>query len=97
MGHFTELDVYNVSQDCYGKVTEILADHSIKGPIKDQISRASLSVSLNIAEGSGRFGKKDQRNFYVMARSSALECRAILDSMKRANLVENHEIQNIEE
>jgi four helix bundle protein len=37
---------------------------------------------LNLAEGSGRFSKKDRRNFYVIARSSLFEVIAILDVLK---------------
>jgi len=37
---------------------------------------------LNIAEGSGRFSKKDRRNFFVISRSSVFECVAILDILK---------------
>ena len=47
--------------------------------IKDQLRRASLSIVLNIAEGSGRFSNKDRRKFFVIARSSAFECVAIFD------------------
>lgn len=51
---------------------------SIARYVRDQLGRASLSVQLNIAEGSGRFAKKDRRNFFIMARSSALECASII-------------------
>lgn len=51
---------------------------SIARYVRDQLGRASLSVQLNIAEGSGRFANKDRRNFFIMARSSALECASII-------------------
>jgi len=37
---------------------------------------------LNIAEGSGRFTKKDKTNFYIIARGSLYECVAIFDYLK---------------
>jgi four helix bundle protein len=47
--------------------------------IKDQIQRASLSVPLNIAEGSGRNTPKEKIQFYKMARGSLFECIPLLE------------------
>jgi four helix bundle protein len=44
---------------------------------KDQLGRASMSIMLNIAEGSAKFSNKDRRNFYITARGSAFECAAL--------------------
>lgn len=44
----------------------------------DQLRRASVSVSSNIAEGSARFSAKDQLRFYDMAYSSLVEVRSEL-------------------
>jgi four helix bundle protein len=46
----------------------------------DQLRRASLSVPLNVAEGSGKTTAPDQRRFYAIARGSAMECGAIVDA-----------------
>lgn len=46
---------------------------------KDQLRRASISIMLNIAEGTGRFTKPDKSNFYVIARGSVFECVAVFD------------------
>ena len=54
---------------------------------KDLLSRASFSVVLNIAEGSGRFSKKDRQNFFVITRSSVFECVAILDVLKDNHVI----------
>ena len=56
-----------------------MKEHKFDRVIRDQLYRASTSISLNIAEGSGRFSPKDQRNFFVIARASALECSALFD------------------
>ena len=47
--------------------------------LKDQILRASSSVALNLAEGSGRSTDKDQLRFFHMALGSLRECQAALD------------------
>lgn len=46
--------------------------------LREQFSRASSSIVLNLAEGAGRFGAKDQRRFYSIAFASLRECQAIL-------------------
>jgi four helix bundle protein len=54
----------------------------------DQLRRASLSVPLNIAEGSGKSTGPDQRRFYTIARGSAMECAAIIDACHALSLIE---------
>ena len=51
--------------------------------IRDQLKRASSSISLNIAEGSGRNKVDDRKRFYAIARGSAMECAAISDLIIR--------------
>jgi four helix bundle protein len=51
---------------------------------------------LNIAEGSGRFAKKDRRNFFVISRSSVFECVAILDVLKDENIISTEEFEVLE-
>ena len=55
--------------------------------LADQLRRASLSIPLNIAEGSGKTTGADQRRFYAMARGSAMECAAIVDACLALNLI----------
>ena len=55
--------------------------------IADQLSRASSSISLNIAEGSGKHTEKDKRKFYAIARGSAMECSAIFDVLQARRLI----------
>ncbi len=47
--------------------------------LRDQLRRASISIVINIAEGSGKFSKADKRNFYTISRGSAYECVSVLD------------------
>ena len=57
--------------------------------IKDQLGRASFSIVLNIAEGSGRFSKPDRRNFFIISRGSVFECVAILDILSDQKLIDD--------
>jgi four helix bundle protein len=53
---------------------------SLRVPIflKDQVLRASASVALNLAEGSGKLSAKDQIRYYSIAFGSLREVQAIL-------------------
>ena len=53
----------------------------------DQLNRAALSISTNIAEGNGRFTKADRRNFFTIARGSAQECVPLLEICLRRGLI----------
>ncbi len=55
--------------------------------LADQLRRASISVPLNIAEGSGKQTDTDKKRFYAIARGSAMECAAILDILKVSSLI----------
>jgi four helix bundle protein len=43
--------------------------------VADQLARATASISVNIAEGYSRFGRKDRGRFYEYALGSAREAR----------------------
>ena len=51
--------------------------------IQDQLLRASLSVVLNLAEGSGKPTLKEKRRFYGIALGSLRETQALLQVMNQ--------------
>jgi four helix bundle protein len=57
------------------------------GALRDQLDRASVSIVLNIAEGSGRFTPAEKAHFYLIARGSTMECLAALSLMQARSLV----------
>lgn len=77
--HFRSLDVYKCAITFLPKAYAI-AEHGDR-ELASQLRRAALSISLNIAEGTGRFDQ-DQRRFLITARGSALECAAVLDAVR---------------
>ncbi len=55
--------------------------------LADQLTRASTSIVLNLAEGAGKLSKPDKRRYYLTARGSATESAALLDVCLRLKLV----------
>jgi four helix bundle protein len=55
--------------------------------LRDQLSRASLSIPLNIAESCGRRSPADKAHFFAIARGSAMECAAIVDVARSLGLI----------
>ena len=78
MFEFQKLEVYRKSKDFHSQIMDLSIIVENK-TIQNQLSRAALSIPLNIAEGSGRFSRADRRNFFVIARGSVFECVAVLD------------------
>ena len=54
-----------------------------------QFRRAALSIPLNIAEGVGRYNKKDRQHFYRMARSSSFECIPLIEISLQQQYIDN--------
>jgi four helix bundle protein len=61
--------------------------------IKDQVKRSSISISSNIAEGSGRGTDKDYVRFLRIALSSSYELESQLALLKNSSNLDcsNHE------
>ena len=74
-----KLEVYRESITFIAWLNSFLENTPRAGEIKDQLERASSSISLNIAEGNGKFSSKDRCRFFDIAHSSGLECAAALD------------------
>lgn len=79
---FQRLDVYQCAVSFLGAAAR-LSDTVPRGysSLSDQLRRAALSVPLNIAEAGGK-SEADARRHYSIARGSALECAAIVDTFE---------------
>ena len=87
MFDFEKLMVYQKAKAYNIKVNAFLSDTKINRTTNDQLRRASFSIMLNIAEGTGRFTKPDRKNFYIIARGSTFECVAIFDYLKDIEII----------
>ena len=87
-----KLNVYQVSLAFNEWVGELLASIEAKAAAKDQLDRAATSIPLNIAEGNGKFSKRDRARFFDIARGSALEAAASLDVLVSRRLTTKTQI-----
>ena len=61
----------------------------------EQLESACTSVSLNIAEGKGRFSKKEFVQFLYIARGSLFETVTLLEIFRRRSWISNSEFSSI--
>ncbi len=88
MFDFQNLDVYHKSKKLNKEVLKFFRENKgIDSYLRDQFRRASISMVINIAEGSGKFSKADKRNFYTIARGSVYECVSLLEIIFEENQI----------
>jgi four helix bundle protein len=86
------LDVYVIALDFLVFANEVIERLPRgRGHLADQLTRASTSIVLNLAEGAGKLSKADKRRYYLTARGSATESAALLDVCLRLRLIEEAE------
>lgn len=89
---FEKLEVYRkavtFANDVYD-VSKRFPKEELFG-ITNQFRRAAISISLNIAEGSGR-SKKEFKHFITIARTSVQECIPILEISILQNYISKEE------
>jgi four helix bundle protein len=82
-----KLDVYREAIGFVAWLTQLMEGTLRTGDVRDQLDRASTSISLNIAEGNGKYSPKDRCRFFDIAHGSALECSAGLGVCPRFLMV----------
>jgi four helix bundle protein len=86
---FEQLDIWKEAN----KVSDILFDYADNADEKrlykfaEQLRAAAMSISNNIAEGSGSFSDKDFANFLNISRRSVFECANILHIFQRRRII----------
>ena len=78
---FENLQIYEKALDFSVSVIDVV--DKLKTPrnhfrLVEQLESSATSISLNIAEGKGRFSKKEFKHFLYIARGSLYETVAML-------------------
>jgi four helix bundle protein len=90
---FEDLNVYRdalLLVDSVYNLTSLFPKDEMFG-LTNQLRRASVSIVLNIAEGSSRT-KKDFSHFLSLSRGSCFECVAILTISFNRNLISKKQL-----
>ena len=89
--HFEDLPCWKAAMDLALRVYTMTRDRyfSQPGDLRDQIRRAALSVSNNIAEGFERGSTAELLAYLYIARGSAGEARSILIFCDRHPTISN--------
>jgi four helix bundle protein len=94
---FEQLDVWQkaieYADDVYGITRSFPADERFG--LTNQLRRASVSVSSNIAEGSGRGSNRDFSRFLEIAYGSLMETVSQSTVAKRQQFCNNEEYQKL--
>lgn len=61
----------------------------------EQLESCVTSVAMNVAEGKGRFSKKEYVQFLYIARGSLFETMTLLEILKRRNWIDNYQYRDI--
>ena len=61
--HHERLEVYQVAISFVAWADQLRAGGDLGGPMANQLERAAASIPLNIAEGNGRYSRRDRARF----------------------------------
>jgi len=94
---FEQLDIWKESI----VISDSLFDYADKADNKklfkfaEQLRAATLSISNNIAEGSGSFSDREFASFLNIARRSVFECANIIHIFERRKIISSDELKSI--
>ena len=90
--HFEELPVWREAAVLYNAVLDLLEkpDRPFSSGFHNQLDRAALSVSNNIAEGFERSTTNELNSFIAIARGSAGEVRSMMAVVRNRPNLKRH-------
>ena len=96
---FEELEVWRKAIDFADYVinlTENIETNRRHFRLIEQLEAASTSIAMNIAEGKGRYSKKEFIQFLYISRGSLYECITLLIIFKKRSWISEQELSNLE-
>src|SRR3989344_2474906 len=95
---FRKWKVYQDSQKLFSDVLVVVGvlPSQYKYSLGDQMTRATLSIVLNIAEGSGKNSIKELNRFLDIAIGSAYETLACVDTLAQNKFITKEKLGSLE-
>ena len=96
---YEELEVWNKAVDFAVKVIDVVEDAFDKRKhyrLLDQIEACSTSVAMNLAEGKGRYSKKEFIHYLYISRGSLYETMTLLEILRRKKWISDDNFKDIE-
>ena len=97
---YEDLKVWNMAVDFAVKVIELVENLETDRKhyrLFEQIEASSTSISMNIAEGKGRYSKKEFIHFSYIARGSLYETMTLLEIFRRKKWISTDKYTQLEE
>lgn len=94
---FQDLKIWQLAIEIANELFDVADDLEQKKLYRfaDQLRGAGMSMSNNIAEGSGSSSKKDFKQFLNIARRSTFENANILILLRRRDLITERELEKL--
>jgi len=97
---YEDLDVWNKAVEFAVQVIEVVEDISTDRKhyrLLEQIEASSASISMNIAEGKGRFSKKEFVQYLYISRGSLYETMTLLEIFRRKGWISEKSFSEFEQ
>ena len=95
---FEDLEIWKKAVD-FAKtvidITEKINTHRAHYRLVEQLEAASASVALNIAEGKGRYSKKEFMQFLYIARGSLYETITLLKIFYKKSWINEEQLNEL--
>jgi four helix bundle protein len=96
---YEDLNVWNKAVDFAVEVIELVENISTDRKhyrLLEQVEASSASISMNVAEGKGRYSKKEFIQYLYIARGSLYETMTLVEIFRRKKWVSSGQYSRIE-
>jgi four helix bundle protein len=96
---YEDLNVWNKAVDFAVEVIELVENISTDRKhyrLLEQVEASSASISMNVAEGKGRYSKKEFIQYLYIARGSLYETMTLLEIFRRKKWISGVQYSRIE-